>query len=284
MSSNDQRQQYDTSPNQLETTAIPGRVTRRALFRAAVGASVGLGLLACAPAAPIGPTAPPAQPTEPAKPAAPAAPTAAPAAAASKPAETPRRGGELVYVVSAEPPSYDGHKETTFAVIHPVSPHYSTLLKFDPENYPKVVGDLAESWTISPDGLTYTFKLRDGVKFHDGSALTSRDVKVSYERILNPPEGVVSARKQSYGAIDSVATPDPLTVVFKQKYVAPAMLSLFASPWNYIYSAAALDKDPKFPEKNILGSGPFTFVEYVPGSHWAGKRFDGYFDKGKPYL
>jgi len=189
-----------------------------------------------------------------------------------------------VYVVSAEPPSFDGHKETTFAVIHPVSPHYSTLLKFDPDNYPKLVGDLAESWTVSPDGLTYTFKLRDGVKFHDGSSMTSRDVKVSYERIVKPPEGIVSARKQSYGAIDAIDASDPRTVVFKLKYVSPAMLSLFASPWNYIYSAAALDKDQKFPEKNILGTGPFTFVEYVPGSHWVGKRFDDYFDKGKPYL
>jgi peptide/nickel transport system substrate-binding protein len=284
MGSNDRPQHYDARASQLETTSIPGRVTRRAFLRAVALGSAGLGLLACGPAAPVSPTGPPAKPTEPAIPAVAGAPTAAPAAAASKPAETPRRGGDLVYVVSAEPPSYDGHKETTFAVIHPVSPHYSTLLKFDPDNYPKAVGDLAESWTISPDNLTYTFKLRDGVKFHDGSPLTSRDVKVSYERIIAPPEGIVSARKQSYGAIGSVDTPDPLTVVFKLKYVSPAMLPLFASPWNYIYSAAALEKDPKFPEKNILGSGPFTFGEYVPGSHWVGKRFDGYFDKGKPYL
>ncbi len=263
------------------------------MLRAAALGSAGIGLLACSPAANVSPTAAVAQPTAAPKPAATAAaaPTTAPVAAATtapaaatQSGDAPRRGGELVYIVSAEPPSFDGHKETTFAVIHPVSPHYSTLLKFDPDNYPKVVGDLAESWTVSPDSLTFTFKLRDGVKFHDGSPLSSRDVKVSYDRILKPPEGVNSARKQSYGAIDSVATPDPLTVVFKQKYVAPAMLSLFASPWNYIYSAAALDKDPKFPEKNILGSGPFTFVEYVPGSHWAGKRFDAYFDKGKPYL
>jgi len=144
-------------------------------------------------------------------------------------------------------------------VIHPVSPHYSTLLKFDPDNYPKVVGDLAESWTVSPDNLTFTFKLRDGVKFHDGSPLDVTRRQGELRPDHQAPAGVISARKQSYGAIDSVATPDPLTVVFKLKYVSPAMLSLFASPWNYIYSAAALDKDPKFPEKNILGSGPFHF-------------------------
>src|SRR5215207_3483086 len=182
------------------------QLTRRAFLRAAALSSAALGLLACGqPAAPVGPPgAPAAQPTTASevKPAAdPAAkPTDAPKpASVAKPvtAETPRRGGELVFVVSAEPPSFDGHKETTFAMVHPVSPHYSLLLRFDPDNYPKIVGDLAESWTVSPDNLTYTFKLRDGVKFHDGSSLTSRDVKVSYDRIVAPPEGVTSARKQS---------------------------------------------------------------------------------------
>src|SRR5574342_1046501 len=82
--------------------------------------------------------------------------------------ERPQPGGELTFAVGAEPPSFDGHRETTFAMIHPVAPHYSLLLKFDADNYPKIVGDLAESWTISRDGLTFTFKIRDGVKFHDG--------------------------------------------------------------------------------------------------------------------
>jgi peptide/nickel transport system substrate-binding protein len=260
-------------------------LSRRGFLRAAVLSAAALGLWACGPGAPASPppaaTSAPAQPTQ-AAPGQAAQPTQA--AQAGQAAQTPRRGGELTFVVSAEPPSYDGHRETTFAVIHPVSPHYSTLLKFDPDNYPKVVGDLAESWTVSPDNLTYTFKLKDGVKFHDGSPMTSRDVKASYDRIISPPEGVVSARKQSYGAIGSVETPDARTVEFKLKYVSPAMLSLFASPWNYIYSAAALEKDARYPEKNVLGTGPFTFVEYVAGSHWVGKRFEDYFDRGKPYL
>src|SRR5258705_12381878 len=84
-------------------------------------------------------------------------PSSASGAAAPAPVagagEQPERGGELTFVVGAEPPSFDAHREATFAMIHPTAPHYSLLLKFDPENYPNIVGDVAQSWTVSPDGL-----------------------------------------------------------------------------------------------------------------------------------
>src|SRR5262245_17035815 len=108
--------------------------------------------------------------------------------------DKPRSGGELVFVVPSEPPSYDAHQEETFGLIHPTAPHYSTLLRVDPTDKTgtKPVGDIAESWTISKEGLTYTFKLHKGVKFHDGSELTSKDVKASYDKIINPPAGIKS--------------------------------------------------------------------------------------------
>jgi peptide/nickel transport system substrate-binding protein len=199
-------------------------------------------------------------------------------------ADQPKRGGVLSFAVEAEPPDYDCHKATSFAFIHPIRPSYSTLLKFDALNYPTIKGDLAQSWTASPDNLTFTFKLRAGVKFHDGSAFTSEDVKASYERIMNPPAGVVSARKASYEDIGSIETPDAQTVVFHMKAPNAAMPAQFASPWDCIYSAAKLKLDPKFPEKNVLGTGPFKFKEYVKGAYWEGTRFDDYFEKGKPYL
>ena len=120
--------------------------------------------------------------------------------------DKPRYGGELVFVVPAEPPSYDAHREETFALIH-----HNTLLRTDPTDSSgtKVVGDLAESWSISKDGRTYTFKLRRGVKFHDSSELTSKDVKVSYDKIITPPPGVASARKGEYIAVEAVQAPDP---------------------------------------------------------------------------
>ena len=199
-------------------------------------------------------------------------------------AETPKRGGTLDFSVEAEPPNYDCHANISFAFLHPVAPHYSTLLKFDGAAYPEIRGDLAESWTVSPDKLTYSFKLRPNVKFHDGTKLTAEDVRASYERIVRPPEGVVSARQVNYGAIDRIDTPDPLSVVFRLKWPEAAMLANFASPWNCIYSAAKLKADPKFPETHVLGTGPFRFVEHVPKQRWVGQRFDGYFLAGKPYL
>lgn len=121
-------------------------------------------------------------------------------------APEPKHGGTLVFAVDAEPANYDCHANVSFAFLHPVAPHYSTLLKFDTANYPQVVGDLVQTWSVSPDKLTYTFKLRPNVLFHDGTKLTSEDVKASYERIAHPPPGVVSARQVDYVSIASIET------------------------------------------------------------------------------
>jgi len=201
-------------------------------------------------------------------------------------AQTPRYGGELVYPVPSEPPSYDGHREETFGLIHPVAPFYNTLIRVDPNDkggttpYPS----LAESWTVSADGKTYTFKLVRGVKFHDGSDMTSRDVKASYDKIIFPPAGVGSTRKGQYALVASVEAPDAHTVVFKLKEASASFLASMSSPWNWIYKADILAKDPHWYEKNIMGTGPFSFVEHVKGSHLVGKKNPSYWDKGKPYL
>jgi peptide/nickel transport system substrate-binding protein len=201
-------------------------------------------------------------------------------------AQSPRNGGELVFPVPSEPPSYDGHREETFGLIHPIAPFYNTLLRVDPNDKSgtKPAPSLAESWTASKDGLTYTFKLRSGVKFHDGSDLTSRDVKASYDKIIFPPPGVGSTRKGQYADVASVEAPDASTVVFKLKEPSGSFISSLLSPYNFIYKADILAKDPHWYEKNIMGTGPFTFVEHVKGSHVVGKKNAAYWDKGKPYL
>jgi len=211
--------------------------------------------------------------------------TAAPAGPAAA-QEKPRYGGELLFAVPSEPPSYDAHREETFGVMHPMAPHYNTLLRIDPldKTGTKPVGDLAESWSMAKDGRTYTFKLRRGVKFHDGSEMTSKDVKASYDKIIFPPAGVASDRQGQYLVVEAVQAPDPYTVVFRLKWPSASFLASVASPWNWIYKADLLAKDMRWYETNVMGTGPFLFVEHQKGSHWVGKKNPNYWDKGKPYL
>jgi peptide/nickel transport system substrate-binding protein len=199
-------------------------------------------------------------------------------------AETPRRGGVLLAAIGADAPSLDAHQESTFATIELVAPLYSTLLQIDPLSYPKIIGDVASEWKIAPDGLTYTFKIRQGIKFHDGSPLTAVDVKASYDKIVFPPDGVRSIRKNAYTAVANIEAPDPSTVVFKLKFPSASLLANLASPWNVIYPKKYLDKDPNYFNANVVGSGPFKFKSYTRGSTFEGERNPDYFIKDRPYL
>lgn len=199
-------------------------------------------------------------------------------------AETPRRGGTLIYAVTAEAPTTDCHATTTYAAMHVLAPHYSLLLKVDQDDFTRFKPDLAESWSVSPDRLTYTFKLRTGVTFHDGTPFTARDVKATFDRLRAPPSSVVSIRQALFADITDIATPDAATVVMKLKAPDASFLGTVALPYNCIYSAARLAEDPTFPAKKVLGTGAFVFAEHVNGASWTGTRFENYWDKGKPYL
>jgi peptide/nickel transport system substrate-binding protein len=199
-------------------------------------------------------------------------------------AEIAKRGGVLTYAVPGNPPTFDCHAANGFSTLHFVAPHYSTLLRIDPEHYPQITGDLAESWEVRDSGLTYVFHLHPGIRFHDGTALTAADVKASFDRIRNPPPGVVSVRKAQYADISSIDAPDDRTVIFHVARPNAAMMTLLASPWNCIYSSALLEANPDYPAKVVMGSGPFRFAGYVAGSKWSGRRFEGYFRPDLPYL
>ena len=205
-------------------------------------------------------------------------------------ADTPKLGGALTYLVPAAGlPSFDGHRETTYAVIHPVRPYYSTLIRVNPDNpgdpsdfvCDLCVGDVP---TGTDGGKTYSFKIHPGVTFHDGAPLTSADVKASFDRIIFPPDGVESARKSFYQMVEAVEAPDPTTVVFKLNRPSTAFIPALAAPFNFIYSKARLDQDQHWYEENILGSGPFIFEEHKPGAFMKGRKNPDYYLAGKPYL
>ena len=200
----------------------------------------------------------------------------------------PKRGGILKFVVPDEPPSFDGHKETTFALIHPLAPFYSVLIRVNPDNPSSPTEfrcDLCLEIPKATDGgKKYTFKIRPGVKFWDGEPLTAKDVEASFQKIIFPEKGVESARKGQFGMVKKVHAPDAGTVVFELEYPSGAFLPALANPYNFIYSAKALAKDMRWYEKNILGSGPFKFTERQPGSSLSGVRNPDYHHKGQPYL
>src|SRR6266542_3562380 len=209
----------------------------------------------------------------------------APAAAV----DTPKRGGILTFMIPADaPPSFDGHRETTFATVHSAAPFYSVLIRVNPDNPASTTDFVCDLCTAMPqptdDGRTYTFKIRDGVKFHDGSPLSAHDVAASFNEIIFPREGVLSARAANYLMVDKVEAPDAATVVFRLKFATNAFLPALANPFNWIYQKAVLDKDPHWYEKNVLGSGPFKFAGYETGQSIKGVRNPDYYDKALPYL
>jgi len=204
-------------------------------------------------------------------------------------APKPEQGGVLKYVVPAEPPSYDGHRETTFAMIHPIRPFYSLLIRVNPANPSSpndFVCDVCEGKVPAPTngGKAYTFKIRRDVRFHSGEKLTAQDVVATYNKIIFPPEGVVSARKAYYSIVRIVRAPDDHTVVFELEYPSGAFLPALAVPFNFIYQKKVLDKDMHWYEKNINGTGAFRFKEREAGAVIRGERNPDYFVKGKPYL
>src|SRR5438477_3662250 len=191
--------------------------------------------------------------------------------------EKPKSGGTLTYMIPADaPPSFDGHRESTYATVHSVARFYSFLIRVNPENPADTAEFVCDLCTEIPrptdDGKTYVFKIREDVKFHDGSRLTAADVAASYDKIIFPADGLLSARSSNYLMVDKVEAPDPGTVVFHLQFATSAFLPALADPFNFIYKKAVLDRDPRWYEKNILGSGPFKFADYQVGQSIKGEK------------
>jgi peptide/nickel transport system substrate-binding protein len=210
-------------------------------------------------------------------------------AAPAKAKETPRYGGVLTYMIPADaPPSFDAHREETYATIHTAAPFYSVLIRINPYNpgsTTDIVCDLCTKMPKPTDGgRTYTFHIRKGVTFHNGDALTADDVAASLNEIAFPPKGVLSPRSSNFSMVKDITAPDAHTVVVHLKFATGAFLPALADPYNWIYQKKVLDKDPHWYEHHIMGSGPFQFVSYEVGQSIKGKRYDKYYRKGLPYL
>jgi peptide/nickel transport system substrate-binding protein len=204
--------------------------------------------------------------------------------------EQPKRGGTLTYVIPADsPPSFDGHRENTFATIFAAAPFYSVLIRSNPENPSDTTDLVCDVCTQIPkptdSGKTYAFTIRDDVKFADGAKMTADDVAASWNHVIFPPPSVISSQRGYFsGFVDKVEATDPHTVVFRLKFATAAFLPALADPYAFLYEKAKLDQDPHWYEKNIDGSGPFRFKDYQAGQSISGERSPDYYRPGLPYL
>ncbi len=189
----------------------------------------------------------------------------------------PVYGGTVTVAITADPPGWDPtistSQEIPRVMYHNV---YEGLVRFDASG--TIVPALAESYSTSEDGLTWTFQLRDGVKFHDGSDLTVDDVIAKFERAMDPESG--HTNPAYYASIESVSSPAANTVVFQLSQPSRGLLYNLARPDSIIYPAAKAETQRSEP----IGTGPFKFVSYTEGSQVVLERFDDYYIEGVPYL
>lgn len=271
-------------PQGKHSTDQPTNSVSRRTFLKLIGVSLGSSALltACAPAAAPAAVAPAAAPT-----AAPVAEAAAPASAVDgmmRPGGTPKRGGTLRTAFGVTTAHYDIHQGGTTSVLTHM---YNNLVRLNlVDGLNTIIGDLATSWEMAADGLSYTFNLREGVKFHDGAAFSAEDVVATFNRIINPPEGVVIPTRTNYSMLAGVEAIDPMTVKFTLSSPRAYFLNLLADPGMVIYSKATLEANNNdLREVQVApGTGAFKFVEYLTAEKWTLERNPDYWDSELPYL
>jgi peptide/nickel transport system substrate-binding protein len=258
-------------------TPAPTKAPAAAASPAASGASPA----AAATTAPTAAAAQPAATTAAASVSAPAATTgaAAPAPTTAAAAGTPKKGGILKMGMQADPVALDPHSTSLTATNHVVELIYGRLVTIDATLSPQP--DLAQSWDISSDGMVYTFKLRQGVKFHNGQPLVAGDVKYSYERVLDPKTKSTSTAGLS--SIATIETPDDATVKITLKKPDASFLVGLWSPNYAIVKKEDVDKNGDLT-KTANGTGPFKFKDYTPNTKLTMERNPNYWETGKPYL
>ncbi|MBB4040701.1 peptide/nickel transport system substrate-binding protein [Microvirga flocculans] len=178
----------------------------------------------------------------------------------------------------ASPTGLDPHLITAFPSFMVVNGNiYEGLTAIDKDL--KIVPALAESWTVSADGKTYTFKLRANVKFHDGSAMEAEDVVASIKRVQS--KDIASPLASRLSAVESASAVDPQTVELKLKEPSAALLSSLATI-AIVPSAMEANKDAL--QKAPVGTGPFKFQEWQPNGFILLTKNEAYWDKGLPKL
>lgn len=210
-------------------------------------------------------------------------------------ADSPKQGGAAAITFNNDLTTLDpqvGYDWQNWSVIKSI---FDGLMDYKPGTT-ELEPDLAESYTVSDDGLVYTFKLRDGVKFHNERLMTSADVKYSFERAVNPATqspgggyfGMIAGYDDVAGGkattLSGIETPDDKTVVFKLSRPDATFLHLMAINFGYIVPKEEVEKAGADWGKKPVGTGAFKFVEWVPGQNIKLERNKDYYRAGVPYL
>jgi peptide/nickel transport system substrate-binding protein len=204
-----------------------------------------------------------------------------------RPAAAQKSGGVLKIFFFDSPASISIHEESTIAGQGPMMGVFNNLVMYDqsvPQSGLKsIVPDLASAWSWDESGTAVTFKLRQGVKWHDGKPFTARDVKCTWDLLQGKGSETlrVNPRKTWYGNLDTVFVKADDEVTFKLKRPQPAFLALLASGFSPVYPCHV---PPAEMRRRPVGTGPFKFVEFKPNELIRVARNPNYWKPGRPYL
>jgi len=190
--------------------------------------------------------------------------------------QTPKSGGAFVSAQTTEATGLDPQLVPALSRSRRSPLFYNQLVRFDAEL--NAQPELSESWEVSKDGLTWTFKLRQGVKFHDGQELTSADVKFTFDRLFEKSPG-----KSDFVAVDKVEPAGKYQVKFITKEPFAGLLAALGGFWGFIISEAGIKKHGDL-NKATLGTGPFMLEDWKVEQQMTLKKHADYFKKGLPYV
>src|SRR6266478_5337108 len=203
------------------------------------------------------------------------------------PAVAQKSGGTLKFFHRDSPASMSIHEEATISTVAPTMAVFNNLVLFnqhEKQNRPEFIEpELAESWSWNEDGKALTFKLRHGVKWHDGKPFTAADVKCTWDMLTGKAAEKLrlNPRKAWYRNLDGVATEGDYTVTFVLKRPQPAFLFLLAGGMSPVYPCHVPARDMR---AHPIGTGPFKFVEYKPNEYIKLAKNPDYWKPGRPYL